>query len=58
MDKIVKDIHATESKIASALNTVNGMVSGNKGYFVAPRPGLADVHGSAETSSSGLGTAG
>lgn len=58
MNKIVNDIHATESKIASALSTVNGMVSSNKAYFVAPRPGLADVHGGAETSSSGLGTAG
>ena len=58
MDKIVNDIHTVERKIASALNTVTGTVSGNNGYFVAPRPRLADVHGSAETGASGLGTAG
>jgi hypothetical protein len=33
MDKIVSDIHATESKIASALTAMNQMVSANKTYM-------------------------
>jgi hypothetical protein len=55
MDRIVKDIHTTELKIASALAEMNQMVAANKAYFVAPRPTLASLHGSAETSAAGLG---
>jgi hypothetical protein len=55
MDRIVNDIHTTESKIASALAEMNQTVVANKAYFVARRPAIADIHGSAETSSAGLG---
>jgi hypothetical protein len=55
MDRIVNEIHTTESKIASALTAMNQMASANNAYFVAPRPALANLHGSAETGSAGLG---
>jgi hypothetical protein len=55
MGKIVTQIHDAESRISSALITMEHVATSNDGCFVSARPALADLHGTTETGSGGLG---